>query len=55
MRARPQVRTYLLATKLKRWAHIGAYPSCYPNFPAFTAVTTLGYMPDTSLWLGLWD
>ena len=37
MRARPQVKTYLIATKLKRWARIGAYPSCYPNCPASTA------------------
>jgi hypothetical protein len=37
MRARPQVRTYLLATKLKRWARIGSCPSAYPNIPASTA------------------
>jgi hypothetical protein len=37
MRARPQVKTYLLATKLKRWARIGAYPSCYPNCSPTTA------------------
>lgn len=37
MRARPQVKTYLLITKLQRWARIGAYPSCYPNCSASIA------------------
>lgn len=35
--ARPQVKTYLIATKLRRWARIGACPTCYPNFSATTA------------------
>jgi hypothetical protein len=37
MRARPQVKTYLLITKLQRWARIEAYPSFYPNVSASTA------------------
>ena len=31
MRARPKVKTYLLATKLLRWARIGSHPSCIPT------------------------
>ena len=37
MRAGPQLKTYLLITKLRRWARIGAYPSCYPNFSSSIA------------------
>lgn len=37
MRARPQLKTYLVATKLKRWARIGAHPSAYPNCSTTTA------------------
>ena len=37
MRARPKVKTYLLATKLLRWARIGSHPSCYPNCSASIA------------------
>jgi hypothetical protein len=37
MHARPQIKTYLLATKLRRYARIGAYPSCYPNYSVATA------------------
>jgi len=37
MRARPQLKTYLLITKLRRWARIGAHPSNYPNFSASVA------------------
>jgi len=37
MRARPQVKTYLLVMKLRRWARIGAYPSAYPNISASIA------------------
>jgi hypothetical protein len=31
MRAKPQLREHLLATKMKRWAIIGRCPSAYPN------------------------
>jgi hypothetical protein len=31
MRAKPQLREHLLATKLKRWASIGRCPAAYPN------------------------
>lgn len=31
MRAKPQLREHLLATKMKRWALIGRCPSAYPN------------------------
>ena len=37
MRARPQVKTYLLITKLRHWARIGSQPSAYPNYSAPTA------------------
>jgi len=31
MRAKPQLREHLLATKMKKWAIIGRCPSAYPN------------------------
>ena len=31
MRAKPQLREHLLATKMKRWALIGRCPAAYPN------------------------
>ena len=31
MRAKPQLREHLLATKMKRWALIGQHPHAYPN------------------------
>jgi hypothetical protein len=31
MRAKPQLREHLLATKMKRWAIIGRCPTAYPN------------------------
>lgn len=31
MRANPQLREHLLATKMKKWASIGRCPSAYPN------------------------
>ncbi len=31
MRAKPQLREHLLATKMKKWALIGRCPSVYPN------------------------
>jgi hypothetical protein len=34
MRAKPQLREHLLATKMKKWASIGRCPSAYPNFSA---------------------
>lgn len=37
MRARPQVKTYLLITKLRHWARIGSSPSAYPNCSASIA------------------
>jgi hypothetical protein len=37
MRAKPQLREHLLATKMKRWALIGRCPSAYPNCSAARA------------------
>jgi hypothetical protein len=31
MRAKPQLREHLLATKMKRWASIGRCPTAYPS------------------------
>jgi hypothetical protein len=31
MRAKPQLREHLLATKMKRWASIGRCPAAYAN------------------------
>ena len=31
MRARPEVREHLLATKMRKWAMIGRHPSAYSN------------------------
>ena len=31
MRAKPELREHLLATKMKRWASIGRCPAAYPN------------------------
>ena len=37
MHARPQIKTYLLATKLRRYARIGANPGAYRDYSATTA------------------
>lgn len=31
MRARPMVKTYLLARSMQKWALIARHPSAYPN------------------------
>ncbi len=37
MRAKPQLRQHLLATKMKRWAQIGRSPSAYSNYRSVQA------------------
>ena len=37
MRARPMVKTYLLARAMQRWALIGRHPSAFPNCPVSRA------------------
>ena len=49
MHARPQVKTYLLATKLRRRAPLGPTPARIPTTRRpLPAATTLSYMLDTN-------
>ena len=57
MRARPQLRQHLLATKLKRWALIGRNPTAFPNCPVSRArknfARLLAKYPEIARRLGL--
>jgi hypothetical protein len=52
-RAKPQLKTYLLITKLKRWGVSGHTLALIPTTRRQPPVaTTLGFLPDTNRWPG---